>query len=61
METQCTARSILEWTKQSGIVIASREYEDTQIVSDRIDNARTIEKYAREAQLWPHKETFGED
>jgi hypothetical protein len=28
---------------------------------DRIDNANIIEKYAREAQLWPHKEIFGED
>jgi hypothetical protein len=42
-------------------VIASHEYEDTNIVRDRIDNTRTIKKYAREAQLWPLEEIFGKD
>jgi hypothetical protein len=42
-------------------VISSREYEDHQNVRDCIDNATTIEKYAREAQLWLHEEIFGED
>jgi hypothetical protein len=46
---------------KSEIVNASREYEDTQIVRNRIDNARIIEKYAQKAQLWPHKEIFVED
>jgi hypothetical protein len=53
--------SILKWTKKSGIVVASREYEDHQSIRDRINNATTIKKYAREAQLWPHEEIFGED
>jgi hypothetical protein len=53
--------SILEWTKESRIVIVRGEYEDHQNVRDRIDNTTTIEKYAREAQLWPHEEMFGED
>jgi hypothetical protein len=52
---------ILEWTKKSGIVIDSRVFEDHQTVRDRIDNTNTIEKYTRQAQLWPHKEIFGKD
>jgi hypothetical protein len=40
-----TARSILEWTKEPGIVIISCVYEDAQIICDHIDNASTIEKY----------------
>jgi hypothetical protein len=56
MGAQFTAR---RWTKESGIVIACRKYEDTQIVRDCIVNARTIEKYVRDAQLWPHEEKFG--
>jgi hypothetical protein len=55
------ARSTPEWTKESGMVIDSRVFGDHQIVRDRIDNTNTIEKYAREAQLWPHEEIFGED
>jgi hypothetical protein len=39
---QFTARSILEWTRESGIVIASREYEDHQNVRDHIDNATLL-------------------
>jgi hypothetical protein len=41
-------------------VIASCEYEDLQTKRDCIDNAGIIEKYAQEAQLWPHEETIGE-
>jgi hypothetical protein len=51
MGAQFIACSILKWTKESEIVIASRVFEDHQIVRDRTDNARTIKKYAREAQL----------
>jgi hypothetical protein len=61
MGARFIARSILEWTKKSGIVIDSRVFEDHQTLRDRIDNTNTIEKYARQAQLWPHKEIFGED
>jgi hypothetical protein len=61
MEVRFTARSILELKNESGIVIASRECEDHQTVRDRIDNTITIKKYAQEAQLWPHEETFGEN
>jgi hypothetical protein len=59
MGAQFTARSILEWAKKSGIVIANCEYEDHQTVRDCIDYARAIERYVREAQLWPHEENFG--
>jgi hypothetical protein len=41
-------------------VIASRVFENHQTVRDCIDNTNTIEKYAREAQVWPHEEIFGE-
>jgi hypothetical protein len=56
MGARFIARSILEWKKESEIVITSRVFEDHQTVCDRIDNANTIEKYVREAQLWPHEE-----
>jgi hypothetical protein len=55
------ARSIQEWTKESGIVIASCVYEDDQIVCDRIENANIIAKTPREAQLWLREEKFGEN
>jgi hypothetical protein len=61
MGARLIACSILEWTKESKIVIASRVFEDHQIVRYRIDNTNIIEKYERQAQLWPHKEIFSQD
>jgi hypothetical protein len=42
-------------------VISRCVFKDHQTVRDRIDNTNTIEKYAREAQLWPHEKIFGKD
>ena len=56
-----TARSLLEWTKEAGIVIANRVRENYQIQQDHTDNAMTIKRYAQAAQLWPHEKKFGED
>jgi hypothetical protein len=61
MSSRFITRSILEWTKESGIVIASRVFEDHQTVRNCIDNTNFIKKYVRKAQLWPHKEIFGKD
>jgi shikimate 5-dehydrogenase len=61
MGARFTANRILEWTKTSGIVIASCEYEDHQNVRDCIYNATTVAKYAQKAQLCPHGEIFGKD
>jgi hypothetical protein len=55
-----TARSLLEWTKESGICIASRVYEDSQVMRDRGGCTITIEKHAKAAELWPD-EIFGDD
>jgi len=56
-----TARSLLEWTKQSGLSISSRVYEDSQMARDRLHNAITIEKHAKAAELWPDPEIYGDD
>jgi hypothetical protein len=61
MGARFIARSILEWTKESGIIIASHVFKDHQIVRDLIDNAKTIKKYAQHVQLGPHDEIFGGD
>jgi hypothetical protein len=59
MGARFIARSVLEWTKEPGILIASHVYEDHQTVRDCIDNTNTNKKYAQEAQLWPYEEIFG--